>query len=135
MKNCCAALAETAPHFAETPRNRRRLDLLVSSRQCAPHSVASRHGTKGDVEAVRAVDRHDSQGEIDKLRLAELSPRRFINLVRHTAFGDASHGLAPSQRRALAIAVEGRLLPGVEQMKPLIAFATCMSMQWPQPLI
>jgi hypothetical protein len=82
------------------------------------------------VEAVRGVDRHGSQGQVDEFRLVELRPRQLIDFIRHTAFGDASHGLTPGQRGALTIAVEGRLLPGVEEMKPLLAKLPRVRSSW-----
>jgi hypothetical protein len=77
---------------------------LLCRRDCAPYAVASRHGAKRDVEAVRAVDRHDSQGEVDELRFAELRPCQLINFIRHTAFGDAitaSHQVSAARSRSL----------------------------------
>src|SRR6185295_20264793 len=84
--------------------------------------MASWHGAKGDVEAVCAVDRYDRERQIDELLFAELRPSYLIDFIRDVTFGDTGHGFTPGKCRAFPVAVEGGLLPGVEEVKPLLAF-------------
>jgi len=79
-----------------------------------PRAIRAGNRAESDVEAIRAVDRHDRQCQIHQFLLAELSAGLVINVIRHMAFGYAREGLAPGEGRALTIAVEGRLTPGIE---------------------
>ena len=87
------------------------------------HFVASRHGAERDVEPVGAVDGDDRQRQVGEFFFGELRARLLVHLVRRMALGDQRQRFGPSQRRALALAVERRFIPGVEQIKPLFAFA------------
>ena len=100
-----------------------RVRHLLLRRVLNLDAVASRHGTERDVEPVGAVDGDDRQRQVGKLFFGKLRARLLVDIIRRMAFGDQRQRLGPGQGGALALAVERRFLPGVEQIKPLLAFA------------
>src|SRR5581483_11936327 len=88
-----------------------------------PRPVAAGYRSKRDIEPVGAVDRHDRQREVGKFPLVELRAGELIDRIGDMAFGDARDRLGPCQSGAFARAIKRRLLPGVEQIKALLAFA------------
>src|SRR6185312_13310373 len=58
----------------------------------------------------------------DLLLVAELSLELLIDIVGSARLMQHGQGLGPGERRALAIAVERRLAPGVEQVETLLRF-------------
>src|SRR5699024_10724812 len=63
------------------------------------------------------------EGETDQLGFAEMRAYLFVDLIRHMVVRDPGDGLRPGQRRALPLAVEWRLAPGVEDVETLLALA------------
>src|SRR3972149_10470428 len=88
-----------------------------------PRAIRAGNRAESDIEAIRTVDRHDRQCQIHQFLLAEPGAGLVINLIRHMALGYERESLGPGEGRALTIAVEGRLSPGIKQIKPLFALA------------
>jgi hypothetical protein len=85
---------------------------------CAPDEPR-----EADCYAVPSVDRRDRNGKLDQLFLGEVPARFLVHFIRDTGLRHQYHRLGPGERRPLAIAVERRLAPGVEQVEPLLALA------------
>ena len=85
--------------------------------------VAARLRAESDVQPVPAVDRHDGQRQVHQFLFAELRPRLLVHFIGDVPLCDERHGLGPRKRRSLALRVEGRLAPSVEQVEPLLGLA------------
>src|SRR5919199_1981147 len=59
------------------------------------------HTSKADGEAIPAIDRHDGEGQVGELRLAEVLAGLRIHVVGHVSVRDEGHGLGPGEGRAL----------------------------------
>ena len=85
--------------------------------------VRPRGRPERDVQAVPAVDRHDAQGQVGQLLLAEEPSLGLIGRFRDVPVLQVGHGLRPRERGALPVRVVRRLGPGVEPVELLLAFA------------
>lgn len=55
---------------------------------------------KGDAEAVPAIDRNNSQRQIDEFRIAEVLLRLGKDIIRHAVIGKQRDTLGPGKRRS-----------------------------------
>ena len=71
-----------------------------------------------DREPVPGIDHRDRDRKIGQRLLVELAPDLLIDLVGGVGGRDIGQRFSPGQRRPLAVGVEGRLVPSVEQIQP-----------------
>src|SRR5215471_7161884 len=79
--------------------------------------------TKPDRETVPEIDQADQGREIDQLLVSEVAANLIVDRVGRVCFRDAGEGFRPCQRRPLALGVECRFVPSVEQVEPLLGLA------------
>lgn len=75
---------------------------------------------EGHVEPVPPVDGHHGQRELHELRLGEVLAYRRVDVVGHVRVPNEREALGPFERRALAVGIERRLAPRVEQVETLL---------------
>jgi hypothetical protein len=83
--------------------------------------VRSRLLAKTNGYAVPAVNRNDRQRKIRQFLFVELFARLIIGLVRNVIGRDQGRCFRPCQSRSFPFAVIGRLSPGHEVVKSLLA--------------
>src|SRR5258708_6464725 len=79
--------------------------------------------TEADLDPVPSVDCDDQQGERHLLVLGELRLQCAINVVGRVGLRHQRQSLGPRKRGPLALAVEWRFAPGIEQVKALLGLA------------
>src|SRR6266700_2539610 len=79
-------------------------------------------GAETNSKAVPAIDRHDSQRQINQLLLAKVLAYLFVDSIWHVPLADQCEFFGPEQGCALTLTVEWCLTPGVEFIEALLAF-------------
>ena len=72
----------------------------VQLREAASHVIAG-HGSRGDVEPVPAIDRHDGQRQVRQFVFRKLCPHTLVNVIRGVSLGNKRQRFGPLQRGAL----------------------------------
>src|SRR6187397_105155 len=127
-----------SPAFAKAPARPRRSAsgaeaALASLRLsgCLPCTfdtmsvrlVAANRRPRGNDQPVPAVDDNARERQDGELVLVEMLRNALEELVGHVRFGDTRQRFCPLECRALAVAEEGRLAPGVQRVNALLRFA------------
>src|SRR5579875_105176 len=85
--------------------------------------IGSGWDAEGDAQPVPAVDRDDRHRQVDQLLFREVPACFLVDFVRDLARRYQRDRFGPAEGRPLAVAVEGRLAPGVQLDQPLYCLA------------
>src|SRR5579872_3839223 len=86
--------------------------------------VGSWDCSEPDTNPIPAVDGDDGHGEADQLLFSEELSDLLIDIVGCMRVSDQGQSFGPGERGPLAIGVERRFPPGVEQIETLLGFAS-----------
>src|SRR6266702_1735958 len=81
------------------------------------------HRPEADRDPVPGVDRRDEKRELHQLGLAELRTDLVVDGVGDVRLRYQRYSLGPGQHRPLALRIERRLPPGIQEVEPFLGLA------------
>ncbi len=82
-----------------------------------------RNGAEADGKPVPGIDGRNQHRQVDRLGFGEMGADFLIDLIRRMGLRDQRHRFRPCQCGALAVSIDRRFAPGIEQIEALLGFA------------